>query len=297
MNFYTNGSITHQNTGVYTLSGSGSTVIGASTGFFNGSISEIIIYTSILTTNQRQLVEGYLALKWDLQANLPNNHPFYNSTGSISPPTAPYSLTSSEISSTGFTITWSGGINATSYIYNLNGSPVTPSTDNGVSASNAVFSGLTLGAQYVVNVIGVNPFGTVNSIANLTVYTTFSINYINFTYGAGSNITITGNGGPSYTNNFTLIVNITDSNSEPVPGETVTITGDDGSTYTDGTDNNDGSYTFTVAYTTAISVIYTANDTTANISSAPVTVIYILGALIILKATDYPLFTPHYSVI
>jgi hypothetical protein len=138
----------------------------------------IIIYTSILTTNQRQLVEGYLAIKWGLEANLPNNHPFYNSTGSISPPTAPYSLTSSEISTTGFTITWSGGINATSYIYNLNGSPVTPSTDNGVSASNAVFSGLTLGTKYIVNVIAVNPFGTANSIANLTVSTTFSINYI-----------------------------------------------------------------------------------------------------------------------
>jgi hypothetical protein len=287
INFYTNGSFIYENTGVYTLTGSGSTLIGGSTGYFNGTISEIIIYTSILTTNERQLVEGYLALKWGLEADLPNDHPFYNSTGSISPPTAPYSLTSSAISATGFTISWSGGTNATSYIYNFNGSEVTPSTDNGVSASNAEFSGLTLGTQYVVNVIAVNPFGTVNSIANLTVSTTFSFNYISYTYGAGSNITFVGNGGPSYTNNFTLIVNITDSNSEPVPGETVTITGDDGSSYTNGTDNNDGSYTFTVSYTTAISVIYTANDTTANISSAPVTVIYILGALIILKATDY----------
>jgi hypothetical protein len=220
MIFYTNGSVTHQNTGTYTLSGSGSTLIGGSTGYFNGYISEIIVYTSILTTNQRQLVEGYLALKWGLEADLPNDHPFYNNTGTISPPTAPYSLTSSAISSSGFTITWSGGINATSYIYNLNGSPVTPSTDNGVSASNAEFSELTLGTQYVVNVIGVNPFGTVNSIANLTVSTTFSINYPL----DSANITFVENDETTDTNNFTLIDNVTDSESAPTGLTTSNIT-------------------------------------------------------------------------
>ncbi|MFM6311687.1 MAG: hypothetical protein ACKPGB_26160, partial [Dolichospermum sp.] len=37
----------------------------------NGSISEIVI-----TSANRQLVEGYLAWKWGLTANLANNHPF-----------------------------------------------------------------------------------------------------------------------------------------------------------------------------------------------------------------------------
>ena len=37
---------------------------------------EILFYNSILSQSQRQQVEGYLAWKWGLQANLPSNHPF-----------------------------------------------------------------------------------------------------------------------------------------------------------------------------------------------------------------------------
>ena len=40
------------------------------------NISELIFYNSLLTTGQRQTVEGYLAWKWNLVANLPPNHPF-----------------------------------------------------------------------------------------------------------------------------------------------------------------------------------------------------------------------------
>lgn len=43
---------------------------------FNGYISEVIVYTTALTTSQRQQVEGYLAWKWGLQANLPSTHPY-----------------------------------------------------------------------------------------------------------------------------------------------------------------------------------------------------------------------------
>ena len=43
------------------------------------SFSEIIIYYGILTTLQRQQVEGYLAWKWGLQANLPLTQPYKNS--------------------------------------------------------------------------------------------------------------------------------------------------------------------------------------------------------------------------
>jgi hypothetical protein len=43
---------------------------------FNGYISEVLVYKASLSTLQRQQVEGYLAWKWGLQANLPSNHPF-----------------------------------------------------------------------------------------------------------------------------------------------------------------------------------------------------------------------------
>jgi len=42
-----------------------------------GSIHEIVIFNSVLTTTQRQQIEGYLAWKWGLQKSLPSNHPFY----------------------------------------------------------------------------------------------------------------------------------------------------------------------------------------------------------------------------
>ena len=41
-----------------------------------GGIGEIIIYGSLLTTIQRQQVEGYLASKWGIQGNLPATHPY-----------------------------------------------------------------------------------------------------------------------------------------------------------------------------------------------------------------------------
>jgi len=41
-------------------------------------IAEVILYNSVLTTLQVQQIEGYLAWKWGLQANLPVGHPYKN---------------------------------------------------------------------------------------------------------------------------------------------------------------------------------------------------------------------------
>jgi len=40
-----------------------------------GYVSEVIVYTSVLSTTQRQQVEGYLAQKWGLTSQLPAGHP------------------------------------------------------------------------------------------------------------------------------------------------------------------------------------------------------------------------------
>ena len=42
------------------------------------SFAEYIIYTSYLNQDSRQKVEGYLAHKWGLEANLPADHPYKN---------------------------------------------------------------------------------------------------------------------------------------------------------------------------------------------------------------------------
>jgi hypothetical protein len=47
-------------------------------GAFQGYVGEVIAYPSGLSDNDRQKVEGYLAWKWGLQANLPNTQPYKN---------------------------------------------------------------------------------------------------------------------------------------------------------------------------------------------------------------------------
>ena len=53
---------------------------------WTGFVGEVILYRSALTTPQQQQVEGYLAWKWGLQANLPANHPYKNASPNITNP-------------------------------------------------------------------------------------------------------------------------------------------------------------------------------------------------------------------
>ena len=43
-----------------------------------GNIAEIVIVNQVDSTAERERMEGYLAWKWGLEANLPINHPYYN---------------------------------------------------------------------------------------------------------------------------------------------------------------------------------------------------------------------------
>ena len=70
--FQTSG-VTDNDAGALYLGSSGSS------SFVNAQIGEALIYNSALSTNNREIVEGYLAWKWGLQASLPANHPYRNS--------------------------------------------------------------------------------------------------------------------------------------------------------------------------------------------------------------------------
>ena len=59
---------------------------------YNGTIFEMIGFVGELTTIQQQQIEGYLASKWGLQANLPNDHPFRTIRLYV-PPRAPLAFT------------------------------------------------------------------------------------------------------------------------------------------------------------------------------------------------------------
>ena len=47
------------------------------------NLSELIITTADPTSETRQLIEGYLAWKWGLEANLPSDHPYKNTPPTI----------------------------------------------------------------------------------------------------------------------------------------------------------------------------------------------------------------------
>ena len=50
--------------------------VGGPSNYFNGTISELLIYSANLTSNQRQQVEGYLIDKWQLRAQTLSNHQY-----------------------------------------------------------------------------------------------------------------------------------------------------------------------------------------------------------------------------
>ena len=62
-------------------------ILGSSPGggsqHWNGIIAEVIIQFLLSTNLQRLLIEGYLAHKWGLQANLPNDHPYKNAAPTL----------------------------------------------------------------------------------------------------------------------------------------------------------------------------------------------------------------------
>jgi len=53
--------------------------------FLTGKICEILVYNTVHTTAQQQLIEGYLAYKWSTQGQLPLSHAYYNHPPAVLP--------------------------------------------------------------------------------------------------------------------------------------------------------------------------------------------------------------------
>lgn len=88
LDFYTNGALTAQaNTGIRYTGGTARNFIGAEVNgasrFLSGSVCEIIQIESRVSFEAKRLIEGYLAHKWGLEANLPSDHPYKSAAPQI----------------------------------------------------------------------------------------------------------------------------------------------------------------------------------------------------------------------
>ena len=54
----------------------GVTSASGTSNYYDGQIAEVILAASVLSVGDRQRIEGYLAHKWGLTADLPSNHPY-----------------------------------------------------------------------------------------------------------------------------------------------------------------------------------------------------------------------------
>jgi hypothetical protein len=75
---YASGSATSYSAGLTTGVGGRLQTTGGLVELMVGTIYEVVVFSSALSTAQRQQVEGYLATKWGLQGSLPASHPYKN---------------------------------------------------------------------------------------------------------------------------------------------------------------------------------------------------------------------------
>jgi hypothetical protein len=72
-NTYTSGNTNYPVNSI-AMGGYSSTFVGSRN--FHGTIYETVLYSKLLTTSERQQVEGYLAHKWGIRSAIPSTHPF-----------------------------------------------------------------------------------------------------------------------------------------------------------------------------------------------------------------------------
>ncbi len=151
-------------------------LIGSGNTKYTGTFAEGIVYAGLLTTSQRQQVEGYLAWKWGLQGSLPATHPYKSSLFpplSNPPVTLPVLKTATwqPTQITGCQLWLDGADSATTV---LTGSNITQWNDKSTNQYNvtpySTFSNATVATRYqnnnnVLNFSGYNLYRTATNAA------------------------------------------------------------------------------------------------------------------------------------
>jgi hypothetical protein len=137
--------------------------------FFIGTMREIIVYTSPLTTSQRQQVEGYLAHKWSLRSNFLSTHPFAKIPPCFVLPFTPDAVASVTATASGAIVSasWTSSIGTATYTVALyssssSGGTYTLVSSKSVSTLTTSFT-VTSNAYYKVYVTAVNDIGAAST--------------------------------------------------------------------------------------------------------------------------------------
>jgi hypothetical protein len=232
VSIYINGNVSSTNTSSPSYSAGVTYIAGGLDYYLNGTILEVLIFNSVLGTADRQKIEGYLAWKWGLQSTLPIAHPYYTTSPTssvymVTVPSQPSSLTLTNGSDTGFTINWTGGNGATSYTYTMNGSPVTPSIDLGLSNKRASFNGLTIATYYQMVVIATNSNGSTSSSTFTAITTPSKPTSLTLSNVLSDRFTVSWSGGQGATSYIYTLngSSVTPSSDLGLLSKTATISG------------------------------------------------------------------------
>jgi len=122
--------------------------------FWWGNINEIVAANTALTTNQTQMLEGYLAWKWGMQSSLPTNHPYYSAAPPYLYPTPP-AVSISNPTNGGSTATLPLTISGTAYGSN-SVMAVYYQVNNGPAQNAITTNGWTNWTAYALLVPGTN---------------------------------------------------------------------------------------------------------------------------------------------
>jgi hypothetical protein len=136
--------------------------------YYNGTIGEIIVYNVVLSTEQRQKVEGYLACKWGLRSSLISTHPYklYEPSQEgfliVSAPGTPTGLTASNTTST-FNMSWTTGSGGTPVTFTVTvyaGATLVATQTISFPTTSSTFSPMSSGVGYTFYVSATNTAGT-----------------------------------------------------------------------------------------------------------------------------------------
>jgi hypothetical protein len=186
-----------------------------------GRLAEVLFYNRVLSADDRQTVEGYLAWKWGLQGNLPTTHPYKflspasNYAGDVVPQNLLVRFDAATYSGSG---AWAntGALGSLANASNNAGSPTKNGAGNGI-----VFNSVN---TWICPPTGTVSFGTFTSYTFSTWYKRMGAIDTNdsvvqaFVGGGGGTAFYMSRRDPQYDNNTELRLNTYDGGSVIIQG-------------------------------------------------------------------------------